>query len=136
MNQYYIICKRHGHKKDYAILFWGPNHTGYRYNINDAGIYTEEEIKHFDEDHYCDDKPVLKSLVDDLLIDMVIDNTKLGKVCLNNQTNRKILDIKLTELHSGETNWDKRAFCKPKLFLNLNQNTLNIISEINKLGVC
>ena len=132
MNEYYIICKRHMHKKDFAVLFWGHNHTGYRYNLNDAGIYTEDQIKSFDKDHYTDDKPILKSIVDDLLLDMVIDNTKLGKICLNNPSNRKILGIKLTELHSGETNWDRRAFCEPKKFLHLNQNTLNIINEIHK----
>lgn len=134
MDQYYIICKRHSHKKDYAVLFWAPNNTGYRYNVSDAGVYTEEEVKKFDKDHYCDDMPVLKSLVDEMAITMVIDNAKLGKVCLNNPNNRKILGIKLSELLSGETAWDKRAFCKPKLFLKLNQNTQKIINEINSLS--
>lgn len=134
MNKYYIISKRRAHKKDFAILFWGPNRTGYRYNVNDVGIYTEEEAKTFDEDHYSDDMPVLKEIVDDLLVNMVIDNTKLGKVCINNAKNRKILGVKLNELQSGDTSWDKGAFCEPERFLQLNQNTINIINEIQGIN--
>lgn len=136
MNEYYIICKRHAHKKDFAILFWGPKHTGYHYNVNNAGIYTEKVANTFDKDHYSDDMPVLKQIVDSLLVDMVIDNTKLGKVCLNNQQNRKILGIKLLEMLDGDTAWDKGAFCKPEMFLNLNQNTLNIINDIRQSKSC
>lgn len=135
MNEYYIVCKRHFHKKDYAILFWGPNHTGYRYNVNDAGIYTNSEIITFNKNHHDDDMPVLKSLIDELLIDMVIDNSKLGKICLNNHSNRKLLGIKLSELLSSETVWDKRAFCDPKTFVKINQNTLTIITQIKKTNL-
>lgn len=123
-------------KKDFAILFWGPNSCGYRYNVNDAGIYTEDEIKSFDEDHYCDDMPILKNVVDDLLVDMVIDNNKLGKVCLNNRKNRKLLRIKLDELRKGESNWDSGAFCEPKKFLHFNQKILNVVNEIKTLENC
>ena len=64
---------------------------------------------------------------------MVIDNSKLGKVCLNNKFNRQLLGIKLSEMHAGPTSWDERAFCKPKIFLRCNQNTLKIIEEIKLL---
>lgn len=130
MPEYYIVCKRHGYRKDYAINFWGPNNSGYSYNLNYAGIYSEEDIKKFPMSHYCDDMPVLKSVVDSFAIDAVVGNRELGKACPNTPETRKELGVKLTELHTGPTSWDSRAFVNPKLFLNRNKNTIDIIKQI------
>lgn len=130
MSEYYIICKRHMHKKDHAVLFWGPNHSGYRYNISEAGRYSEEQIKFIDANHYCDDMPVKREIVDLSATESVIDNRVLGLILKNTKVNRKKVGIKLTELHSGDTMWDSRAFCEPKLFLIRNKGIEKLINDV------
>jgi hypothetical protein len=132
MASYYIVCKRHMFKRDHAVLFWGPNRQGYRYNLNEAGIYSEEEAATFDKEHYNHDIPVQRGIADMCAIESVIDNRTLGRICRNTKSNRSLFNIKLTELHKGETNWDARAFCEPKRFLNLHENTLQLISKIKE----
>lgn len=134
--QYYIICKRHGYRKDFAVLFWGSSFSGYTYDINCAGTYTQAQIDDFVKTaHKCDDAPVVKSLVDEMAESYVIDNTKLGLICRNTPESRRRLDIKLNELHTGNTNWDYRAFCEPKLFLYKTKNVASIIEQIKACEV-
>ena len=51
-NKYYIICKRHAYRQDHAVLFWGKDKSGYSYNLDDAGVYTKEDIK--EDDNYIE----------------------------------------------------------------------------------
>lgn len=127
---YYIICKRHMSRKDYAVLFCGPNKQGYTYNVSNAGKYSEDDIKFIDSDHFCDDMPISCEVVDKLSIDSVIDNRMLGKIVINNKENRDLTGIKIKELLTGNTAWDSGAFCTPERFLYNNKNTLDIISQI------
>lgn len=129
---YYIICKRHMNKNDYAILFWQANSQGYTYNINNAGIYDEKAIKIISKENYCDDIPVLCESIDNITIRSVIDNRTLGKVVVNNNINRRICNIKLCELLKGPSIWDKKAFCTPERFLALNEETISLIGQIRK----
>ena len=127
---FYIVCKRHMHKKDHATLFWGPNRQGYRYNIDEAGVYSQKEADTFDKEHYSDDMPVQRDIVDATAVESVIDNKTLGRIFQNTKANRDLIGIKLTELHPGETCWDKRAFCEPQEFLQLNASTVQLMDKI------
>ena len=130
---FYIVCKRHMHRKDHAVLFWGPNHCGYFYDLNKAGKYTEEESKTFKPTHYSDDMPVLCEVVDAEAELSVIDRSSLGRICKHTKKTRELLKIKLTELHSGNTAWDYRAFCTPKQFTQINKNTRRLLTEIESI---
>jgi hypothetical protein len=118
-------------RKDHAVLFWGPDHRGYTYNVSNAGKYSEDDIKFIDSNHFCDDMPILCEVIDKLSIESVIDKSMLGKIVLNNKTNRDSIGIKIKELLTGNTAWDSDAFCTPEIFLHKNKNTLDIISKIN-----
>lgn len=131
MKEYYVICKRHAFRQDYAILFWGPDNKGYTYNVNVAGVYGEEVLERF-RDHESDDCPVEKSIIDSMVKDSVIDNKVLGKIVLNNPQNRRVLKISTKELHAGPSNWDYRAFCSPKQFLIQNQDTIELINQVKE----
>jgi hypothetical protein len=117
-------------KKDFAILFWGPNNTGYQYNIDEAGIYSEEEAAKFDKEYYCDDMPIQKSIVDAVSIDSVIDNQVLGRICQNTKSNRNLIGIKLSELRTGDSIHNHHIFCEPTKYLQLHENTMRIIDQI------
>jgi hypothetical protein len=133
MKKYYVVCKRHGQKKDYALLFWAENRRGYTFNVDEAGVYYKQD---FPESHWCDDMPVLKETVDSVAVHSVIDfnssYAKLIKVCVNNSKNRKLLNIKISDLRNGATNWDSKNFCTPKMFANRNKNTIKILRKIKK----
>jgi len=129
---YYIICKRHGYRQDHAMLFWGKDFKGYNYDLNKAGLYTEDQLSTFT--HPSDDKPIAKDVIDAMVIDAVIDNACLGKIVLNNSTNRSLVGTKVNELHSGPTNWDSRAFCSPEQFMHQSKNTSQILADINNLN--
>ena len=128
---FYIVCKRHMHRKDHAILFWGPDSSGYQYNTLKAGRYSEQCIARFN-DHQSDDMPVQCNIIDAIAIESVIDNNVLGSICRNTASNRKLIGIKLTELLKGDTVWDKRAFCRPKEFLRINEQRIQLVNEIRK----
>lgn len=131
MNLFYIICKRHAQRSDYAVLFWGKNFSGYTYNLNNAGLYTEQDVANrFKDTNPSDDLPVHRDFVEPLAVDMVIGNKDLGKVVINNPQNRKKLNIKVKEMLTGPSAWDSRSFCKPTIFLQRNQNTLELIEAI------
>lgn len=123
----YIICKRHMYRNDYAILFWGKDCSGYQYNVLDAGIYKDDD-KSFG--HYKDDQPVKCDLIDVLVIDTVIENRILGKICRNTIKNRKLLGIKLSELRKGPTNWNSKVFCKLDEFVKQNENIVKLVTKI------
>ncbi len=133
MSLYYIVCKRHMFKKDYAVLFWGPNRQGYRYNLNEAGLYTEEEAATFDKAHYNNDIPVRRDTANMCSIESVIDNRVLGRICRNTKRNRWLLRIKLCELLKGKTIWDYTAFCEPERYLKIHEKTAQVIESIKKL---
>jgi hypothetical protein len=130
--EYYVVCKRHAYRKDYAVLFWGKNFNEYTYNIDDAGIYTEEEIVGLPESHFRDDKPVSVEIVDKGAILSVIDNARLGKVYLNTGENRRTIGTSISELHTGPTNWDSENFCTPEYFLVKNKNVASVVRAIKK----
>lgn len=43
MKQYYIISCKHTSKGDTALLFFGPNNSGYTYHRDRAGKYSHED---------------------------------------------------------------------------------------------
>ncbi len=43
--KYYIWSKKW--TDDYNHKFWGPNKSGYTRDLNDAGVFTEDEIAEF-----------------------------------------------------------------------------------------
>jgi hypothetical protein len=43
MKQYYIISCKHTSKGDTALLFFGPNNSGYTYQRDKAGRYNNED---------------------------------------------------------------------------------------------
>lgn len=133
--QYYIVCKRHMHRTEGAVLFWGPNNAGYRYDINSAGLYTEEEAKKFDGNHHHD-MPVPQKLVDELSEEKVIDRKILGRVVMNTKKNRKILGIKLTELVTGPTVWETRVFVDPGEFVMMYSDVVALIGKIGMQKRC
>lgn len=133
---YYIICKRRSHKTDYALNFWGPNYCGYTFDVNTAGVYTQEEVDdRFPKDHYGDDQPVSVSKVDRLSEFSVIDHSKLGRIVRNTTANREAVGMKFTEMRSGGTIWDSRAFCDPKYFADAHEKTMRILEEITSKGL-
>lgn len=101
--------------KDFAILFWGPNHCGYTYNLDNAGVYTEEDCKkHIGDDR---DPAIMCDVVDPLKEKYLIDyspdmvTAKAGHIVKNDQKNRKTLNIKKIDLPKvSVTGWDHRAF--------------------------
>ena len=130
-NKYYIISKKHMYRRDFAINFWGPNRSGYTYNLNYAGVYCQAEADELAENfHRASDILVLKSMVDPLAEEYVIDKRALGKICKNNKENRVIFDIKLTELLTGWTAWNSGAFAEPKTFVYNNRHTIKLLSQI------
>ena len=129
---YYIICKRHMHRKDYAILFWGKDRQGYTYDVNMAGVYTEKDTGSFCA-HHRDDKPIPVATVEALVIPSVIDRSRLGRICRNTLANREVLGIKMSELLNSSTAWDEGAFCSPDAFVNKNLNTVKILEEIKTM---
>lgn len=126
--KFYIVCKRHMHRKDGAILFWGPNRCGYRYGLEHCGLYTEEEAKGFDRPEL--DMAVPQELVESLAVTRVIDRKELGKVCLNTKEVRRELGIQLNELLKGETVWTDRVFLEPDEFVRLYQDIVAIMTKI------
>jgi hypothetical protein len=100
----------------HAILFWGKSSTGYTYNIEDAGKYNEDDIKRF-KGYEEDDVPVLCEIADSCAEYTVFENRKLIKICKNNEKNRRLLKVKLTELLKGETYYNSSVFCDPQEFL-------------------
>jgi hypothetical protein len=135
MYGYYIICKRHSSKKDYALNFWGPNRRGYTFDINQAGVYSQEETAEFPEDHYRDDQPVPVMLIEKLSEYSVIDHATLGKIVRNTKKNRSAVGMKLAEMRGKETIWGSGAFCDPKHFLMSHKKTVNILNMIKALGL-
>jgi len=125
---YYILCKRHGYKKDHAMLFWGPNNQGYFYDLNKAGLYTSEQASKFP--YPTDDKPIALDLIESMAIESIIENNCIGKIVLNTEENRLKVGTKLKELNAGSTNWDSGAFCSIETFMNKNKNTVQMIEEI------
>ena len=127
---YYIICKRHGYRQDHAMLFWGPDNSGYYYDLNKAGKYTAEQAKTFV--HPTDDAPVLCSVIDGLSTVVVVDNKGLGRIAPNTKQNRALVGTKVTELHAGSTAWDNRAFCTVDEFKRQTKNVLKILEDIKE----
>lgn len=132
--KYYIICKRHAYKKDFAILFWGKNFSGYTYNIENAGVYTGEEVRSRNLTP-CADDIAEEGLIKSLAERYVIDNAQLGLIVRSINSNWKLLNIKASELYKGNTVWDERAFCTPDEFVNKNKNTVKILEAIKELSV-
>ncbi len=48
--EYYIISVKHTSKGDTALTLWGKNHSGYVWNKENAGIYTEKDREAFRND--------------------------------------------------------------------------------------
>jgi hypothetical protein len=42
--KYYIWSKKHTHGINH--VFWGPNHSGYTINLDEAGVYSRSELRH------------------------------------------------------------------------------------------
>ncbi len=42
--QYFVISLGHSKKADDFILFWRPDNCGYTFRIEDAGLYTEQQV--------------------------------------------------------------------------------------------
>lgn len=132
--QYYIISKKHMTTKDFAILFWGKNFSGYKYNLNNSGVYSQTEI---DTNFNCsesDSIAVKKEIIDSIKERYVIDNNELGFIVLNTPKNRKLLNIRKKELTTVEFSpWNECAFISPDIFLKINEHTLRLIDEIKNI---
>lgn len=59
--EYYIISLKHTSKGDTALTFWGKNGSGYTWNKERAGVYTEAEANECKSE---ENVPVLKEKVD------------------------------------------------------------------------
>lgn len=115
-------------ESDFAVVFWRSESSGYTYNVEEAGLYTEEEIKRFENPH--DDSPIAEEVITPLLEKYVIDEIKLGSVVVNTKKNRKILKIKLKELLVGVySNWDSRAFLTPEEFVKRYERIETLLEE-------
>jgi hypothetical protein len=117
---------------DYAILFWGPNHQGYCYDINRAGKYSQEEVDKCFKRPECD-MPVPCEVIDRLAQTSVIDNQAIGRICKNTPTNQRKLKIYRKELLKKDTVWDAGAFCTCEEFLNRYERIYELIVEIKNL---
>lgn len=132
--QYYIISKNHMTTKDFAILFWGKNFSGYQYNLDRSGIYSQTEIDTNFNCHESNSIAVKKEIIDSIKEQYVIDNNELGFIVLNNSKNRKLLNIRKKELRTVEFSlWDERVFISPDRFLVRNKHTLRLIDEIKSI---
>ena len=130
--KYYILCKRHGYRKDYAMLFWGPKGCNYYYDLNKAGLYTKEEIdKILEYAHPSANKAVLQDIVEPLAVASVIDNRCLGRIVRNTQENRVKVGTKMNELNAGRTSWDDRAFSAVEVFKKKNEHTARILEALS-----
>lgn len=128
----YILCKRHGYKKDYAFLFWGPDHCGYSYDLGRAGKYKIDDPR-LKSLHPCDDALVSCAEVDALATTTIIDHSRLARVCCNTKATRSKLKVALKELHSGNTSWSASAFMSPAEFARKHKNTLEVLKDIEHL---
>jgi hypothetical protein len=70
--------------KQYYLLSL-PNNTGYTYDINKAGVYTEEQIN-ASKDYYCD-KSTMPVPVE------LIEKAQTQKVVVNDSFNYKLFGI-------------------------------------------
>lgn len=134
MKEYYLLSLRHASKKDFALLFWGPNDCGYTYNIDDAGVYTEGDLevgKEYYNNTYT--KPIEKHLIIKKRKFYVIDRSKLGHIVLNNCENRACFSIAIKDFCTNETGWDERVFVTPKDFLAMHKKIIEICEAIKSL---
>jgi hypothetical protein len=66
MKKYYIVSTKHTSKADTALTLWGHNNAGYVYSKSRAGIYTEDQVKRFEND--IENIPVDKEAADKLFL--------------------------------------------------------------------
>lgn len=75
--EYYIVSLKHTSKGDTALTFWSKNGSGYTWNRERAGVYTEEEAN---ERKSADSIPVLKEKVDPFWMNAVDFNDEYVSV--------------------------------------------------------
>ncbi len=44
MSGFYILSVKWTKRSDGLITWWGPNDNGYRYRLEESGVYTQEQI--------------------------------------------------------------------------------------------
>ena len=43
--KYYILSKKWTQREDQVLTWWGPDHSGYVYDLDKAGLYTKEDAE-------------------------------------------------------------------------------------------
>ena len=88
MSEYYYISLKHTKKNDAVFTLWGPNHNGYCWYKEWAGIYKKECNKN-DMNQV---KSIKKEIVDKLFETCIYD-MKIVSMLMNNESNRRKLKI-------------------------------------------
>lgn len=126
----YLLSTKHNNPKDFAFLFWGPNSSGYTYNVEEAGLYDQAsaDIGRGYNDVYLVEESILAPLKEKY----VIDSYKLGSIVPNTAKNRKIIGISLKDLISKSTTWDDKCFMSIDDFRKRNRIIINIEDQIRE----
>ena len=104
--KYYLISAKHTYPDSASFTLWGPNGSGYAWYQTWAGIYSEDQIKAYEENE--DIIIVPSDLIKYEFKPAIFDNM-IVSLLPNNKEIRKLIGIRKSRLKGGMskmTNYD------------------------------
>lgn len=102
---FYIVSLKWTYPNSAAFTFWGKNRSGYRWRVEEAGLYSKEEIeKHPDYFNNRLDTIAVPEKIIDSLKEKATYEKKESYFVLNTQKSRKLIGISKDQLKGGMSN--------------------------------
>lgn len=105
MGNYYILSLKWTYPNSAAFTFWGPNNSGYRWRLEESGLYTEKMINdHTDYYNNRTDSLAVPEEIVNRLKEKAIYEKRESLFVLNTAKSRKMIGIKKSQLKGGMSN--------------------------------